>query len=541
MLVPEYGEERVRLAPLPRARVSEEAPVDAFGGGAPAEQVRKAASGLSDAAFQIAQKERAKAIDTMTQEGYANLERKKNELLHGAEGKAGALSSRGKDALAIPDTFGKEFDTAAAEIENSLPDREARRIFSRMRMNVRNDFDGRINQHVAVESERFQDQVYDDLVSSLTDDAVANYSPARVKRNLGLLAAATAEQAARKGLSTVEGAPVREAMWKQIENKMHVGVINRLIAQGNNDDARDYFKANKSGISGMSMDGIEAAIKITDKLKQKDMYLESAKLLDKSPMANPKNVIPGFDNLSPEQRDALKRRYGNEQSPSAHHEFYSLSTAELAQMDRADFETRYWSRFDQEHRRKAETYWKSAIDAAKAGRDGGWKSMRGDHDMVLTALKKAKLIPVTGKLSDGQAEIAQRFEDHIDDQFKAFFHENKRMPSDEQKQVIIRRAMLDKVYVEKSWSVDPQLPIGTLTDEEIDQAYVPMASIKRAERLMLVNLARAQGVIAPVDRGGPDDDRAMVVLQNEIERAYAAAASKKANRADLISILKGER
>jgi hypothetical protein len=41
-----------------------------------------------------------------------------------------------------------------------------------------------------------------------------------------------------------------------------------------------------------------------------------------------------------------------------------------------------------------------------------------------------------------------------------------------EKQAIIDRAILDKVYVERSWSSDPQVPFSSLGPDELQQAYV---------------------------------------------------------------------
>ena len=540
MEVPLYGDQKVRTAPLPNARLNAEASLEAFGGGAVAAGPARGVQGVAAEITDIASKERAKAVDTMTQEGFSKIVAEKNRLIY--DPKEGVLQQKGKAAFAAPEQYGKQFDDFATKVEDEMPDVEARQIFRKMRLRERSELNGMLSRHVSQQAEQLQEDTFKGLVSTLTEDAVANFdqAPGKIGGNLRLLRAAADKYADDKGLTGEDAKPAREALWKQITSRLHVGVVNRMVAMDEFDAARSYFKANESGIDGMQMGDLERQIKKTDVLKQKDSYLAAASMLDKAGSdADPKAVVPGFDTLSPEQRAALGRRFSNEQSPTAHHEFYALSPDQVAGLDRAEFETKYWSRFDADHRRKAEVYWKASIDAQRGGKDEAFKSIRGDKDMITTALRKNKIVPASGDLKGVDAELAQRFEDYIDDRFKTFAHENKRNPKDEEKQKIIHRALLDKVYVSE-WGADPQKPRGTLTDEEIKLAYVPLTSIKRSDRLMLVNLARAQGVIKGPEAGGPNDDRAIALLQSRIERAYAVAGTGKATRADLIASMKGD-
>jgi hypothetical protein len=480
MEIPVYGQERVREAALPAARISAPTSPETFGGGDVAAGPARALQGLAAGVVDIAGKERERAVDVMTQDGYSKLVSEKNRLLHDKD--SGALGRRGKDAFATPDVYGKQFDDAADKIEKDMPDIEARRIFRSMRLRERGEFNGVLSQHIEQESRRLEDETYKGLVSTLTDDAVSNLNVrGKIDANLKTLKAATDKRAAEMGLSGDDEPTkaTRAAMWKEVTNRMHVGVIQRLVAQDNYDLARRYFDAHKSGISGMDMDALEGQIKKADEFKQKDSYLAAGQLLDKTPDADPAKVIPGFDTLSSQQREALRRRYQYEQSPTAHHEFYSLSSAELAKMDRAEFETKYWSRFDEEHRRKAEGYWKSAIEAQRTGRDEVFKSIRSDRDTIVNELRKAKIVAVSGDLKGEDFEKAQRIEDYIDERFKVFAHENKRNPKDEEKQTIIRKAMLDKVFVDQV-GFDPEKPRAILTEDEIKKAYVPMIRSRAA-------------------------------------------------------------
>ena len=47
-----------------------------------------------------------------------------------------------------------------------------------------------------------------------------------------------------------------------------------------------------------------------------------------------------------------------------------------------------------------------------------------------------------------------------------------------EKQAIMDRAILDKVYMERSWSRDPQVPFSSLGPDELQQAYVTVGNIE---------------------------------------------------------------
>jgi|CXWL01.1.fsa_nt_gi hypothetical protein len=541
MEVPTYGDTKVSQAAFPNARFNAEAPVESFGGGAAQAPIVQGVKGVADVVSEIASKERVKAIDTMTQEGLAQIVTEKNRLVY--DPKDGALTKRGKDAFTTPEDYGKRFDDFSSKVESAMPDPEAKQMFRKMRLRERSELDGVLGRHVSQESERLQDETFKGLVSAMTDDAIANFDqrPGKIGDNLKIMKAAANQRLDDMGIvgNDEQTQATRNEFLKSITNKVHIGVINRMVSMDERDTARAYFNANKSQISGMDMDMLEKEIKTTDLLKQKDAYLSAAALLDKAGKgAVPAAVVPGFDALTGEQRAALGRRFSNEQSATAHHEFYALSQAQIADLDRAEFETKYWSRFDADHRRAADAYWQAAFTAQRDGKDGAFKSIRGDKDMILTALRKGKLVSSSGELKGDEAETAQRFEDYVDDKFKTFTHENKRNPKDEEKQAIIHRAMIDTVFVEE-WGTDPQKPRGILSEDDIRKSYLPLTSIKRSDRLLLINLARSQQIIKPEGIGGPNDDRAIVMLQGRIERAYAAAAGG-ANRTQIIAIMKGE-
>ncbi len=444
------------------------------------------------------------------------------------------MTKVGKDAFGVPDEYGKKFNDYADEVEKAMPDPQARDMFKKMRQSQAVELSGMLDRHVSQESENLQDTTFKTLVSTLTDDAVSNYdTPGKVAQNLGLIKKTVADFAAKKGL-TGDASPVAEQMFKKTESDLHVGVINRMVAANQYELARSYYGANKAGISGLTMDNVEKQIKDMEWAHQKDLYLAATNLVDKYQGSTPKSIVPYWDKLSLDQRKALEERSKDRPNDDKKWlDFLGMDARNVGALDRVDFETGYWSHFDKEHRAKAEAQWNAAKDALAGGvKANEFKSIRSDKDMALDALRKIKAIDESGKIEGDKAAIVRSFTDNVDNAFQVFQHQNGKNPTDEQKQKIINDLLIKKVYV-GWWGTERTA--STLTEDELKSAYKPLADIPRADRLQLVNLARAQGKIKP----DISDDRAIVMLQKKIEKAYAAALAG-GNRAQILSIINEE-
>jgi hypothetical protein len=527
--IPGYGEDRVRENALPRVRFSADAPIEAFGGGEAASGPGRALRGLAGQVEEIALKERKKALDVMTQDGYAKIVTEKNRLVY--DPKEGAISRRGKAALGIDEEYGSAFDTFADKVEEDMPDPEARSMFKVMRQRERLELSGMLNRHTSQEIEALHDSTFKALVSTMTDDAVSNYdTPGKIADNISLLKSAVSNYAASKGM-TGDAAPVAQDLWRTVESGVHVGVVNRLIASNKYDDARAYFKANEKGIKGLDADGVERAISSMDDARKKDLYLQATNIVDKRPGAKPKDIIPFFDQLTLEQRRALEHRSRDvENDDNTWLDFLTLSKREMASITRADFETKYWVKFDEDHRSKAESRWDMAREPGGSGQE--FKSVRSDHEMIVDSLRRVKQVPDYGKIEGDAATTVRVFEDKVDDAFKAHFARTGKNPSDSEKQEIIGSLLVRKAFVERSFAPDREKIIALMDEDEIKRSYRSMGDIPPGDKAMLVNLARELRRVKP----DVTDDKAAMLMKRQIERAYAAALAG-GNREQIISIM----
>ena len=84
----------------------------------------------------------------------------------------------------------------------------------------------------------------------------------------------------------------------------------------------------------------------------------------------PRNIVPPSDwvDFSIEQRNAIESRSKPDvvNNDKAWINFISLKPEDIAQMSRAEFETKYWAKLDDSHRGRAETLWMAAKESAGA-------------------------------------------------------------------------------------------------------------------------------------------------------------------------------
>ena len=535
--IPGYDSPKVAERGYAPARISEQAPLEAFGGGAAAAGVSRAARGLVDVAVDIGAKERENA----NQLAVLDADRRSSELETGvlyapatlSDGKPnpkrGALTVQGKEAFGLPDTVMAEYDKESAKIEASLSNRQQKEAFRRLAQTRRLEVDRQLQRHVSQQIKKFDDDTVEAYLTNERNAAASNFGdPDRIGLAIALQRGAIADYAGRNGLP----AEWIQAKGRDAESRTHIGVIDRMIATENYDGAKEYYAANKDGVAGLDAAGVEKAIKAADRARQDELFLEATNIVDRNRGQAPKDIVPGWERLSLNERRALEARTKEVDNDDALWLSMNAMTArEVAAIDAVKFNTEYWPRLDTSHRERALELWKSA----RSGKgEAEFNSLRSDHELVLDSLRSAKVVP-DGKLEGENAAKARAFEDNVDAAFKVYFHQTGKNPNDEQKQKIVHNLLLKKVFVDRSWTVDKPEPAAALSPEDLKKAYTPLSEIPARDRLQLVSLARAQGRIRP----DVPDERAVVLLKKRIERAYAAAVAG-AKRPQIIAIINEE-
>lgn len=264
---------QIQQAGLPGVKAPTDAPLAAFGGGDSLERLTRAATGALDSVSQVAHDARLKAIDTQTQELHAKLVIEKNRLAY-SEG--GALSRKGKDALGVSQEYGKQFNDYADTLGKDLSDPVARQMFTKIKGSVGADFNGELERHTFTEGQRYSQETLETSVAASREDAILNYHvPGAVAKNLKTQAALINSHASSHA---PDWAPLKV---RESESKVHGGVIERMLANGQDLEAKGYYDRIKPKMLGSDTVQIEKALEVGstrgESLRRSDAIMSVAK------------------------------------------------------------------------------------------------------------------------------------------------------------------------------------------------------------------------------------------------------------------------
>lgn len=249
-----------------------EAPIEAFGGGSSQAAVGKAFSGAVGAVGKIAEEERQKANDTVTTDYYAKLAQKKQELFW--DPKVGVMTKKGKDSFAAVDEYGKQFEDYANELEKDM-NAEQVAMAKRIRAKEGMEFNGQIMRHVSQESQEYQKNTVSAGITAARNDAILNYNdPAAIQDKIKLQEAIYQQTASGKPAALVE------VEMKDLRSKTHSAVIDRMLDNGSDLQAKQYYDQVKGDLSGPDIDTVEknlrSGILVGEAQRQSDSIFASS-------------------------------------------------------------------------------------------------------------------------------------------------------------------------------------------------------------------------------------------------------------------------
>lgn len=251
-IVPATRLPSVAPAPLPGVRVSPEAPLEAFGGGAANRQIDLAP--VTELARNIFEDEKRKADQT---------------AVLAAAGKASELETaltirtkqrKGQDAFAAPDEVADEWTKATGDIEKSLTTDTQRQAFAQIKSSHWRELNAAVQTHVAAERQQYDAQVTDTYLASERNAAIENYAdPARVA-----LAVENQQAAITDHLNRIYNRQIPPGLLEQQKagaaSATFVGVIDRMLANENDLQAKAYYDRVKDQIQGEARTKIEQAL-----------------------------------------------------------------------------------------------------------------------------------------------------------------------------------------------------------------------------------------------------------------------------------------
>jgi len=256
---------------------------------------------------------------------------------------------------------------------------------------------------------------------------------------------------------------------------------------------------------------------------------------------------PEWKGMSPYQRERLaeyanKRGEVKEDDDRVLVRFMGMPPNKLASLTEAQLLEQARPKLTDASFHRVLGMWKDAREALAGGRgskkEADVKSLFNDKELVLNGLKASGLFPENTTLSQVErdpdmAATFRKFADSMDDEFARLQREGKKLGDDERKAIINKR-LVQKVFVDKDWAKDREKPLALLTDEERQNAYVPMSRIPEADLGELINSARSAGALDE----SVTDEKAKVLMKDRLQRAYGAFLTG-ANRERILLILSG--
>jgi hypothetical protein len=243
--VPRYSQPQVREDAAPGFRSNLELPDEVAGMG-------RASQKLLDTVADVATKIKQDADQLAVLDADKELSAMETRILYDQQ--KGALNKKGKDAFGIAEQVDEEFNKGVSEIESRLGNNTQRAAFRRMSQSRMSDVNRTLQKHVSGEIEKFDDEVTNAYLANERDAAAANYlDNDRVNISVERQRAALQDHANRKGL------PEEWVKLKMQESssKTYGSVIGRMLANGDDKMAKEYYEKNKTAFTGADQTAIE--------------------------------------------------------------------------------------------------------------------------------------------------------------------------------------------------------------------------------------------------------------------------------------------
>jgi hypothetical protein len=260
-----YGPSKVSLEALPGVRkTAAQTPLSEGAGLAAAQaQTGQAIAGVGAEVAHagtefaaIALEEKKSANQTALLAADNQLSTAENSLLYDPE--TGALTVKGKAAMALPEHVAGQFNDVADKIAAGLSTDEQRAGFAKMRAQHASSLDLTLRRHVYGEMQAYKQAELGDYVKNHTNAAVAKAAdPQGVGQELYNVTSAITAAAPKLGL----GPEALQSALGAARTSIHVGVIDQLLTNNQDGKAKAYFDSVKPEIVGASaLDHVEHAL-----------------------------------------------------------------------------------------------------------------------------------------------------------------------------------------------------------------------------------------------------------------------------------------
>lgn len=203
----------------------------------------------------LQEKERKAAHETAMLKASNGFSDWKNQYLY--DPNTGALNKKGEAALPLPEEAKEQFEKLANELEKGMSTDEQRAAFQRLRGNEWQALDLQVRRHTFGEMQQYRQTELENHINNSSNAAVQSYADPKMV-GLELNKAVTAIRTSGPSLGL--GQEAIDAKVDAVQSKVHVGVINNLLADEKSAEAQAYYEATSGQINGELQDGVKKAL-----------------------------------------------------------------------------------------------------------------------------------------------------------------------------------------------------------------------------------------------------------------------------------------
>lgn len=257
--VPEYGAPKVQANPLPGVRQQgrQAAPdAQALGGGI-GDAIAQTGSALYGEQLRHQQEETLRQDQARVTGAEAQLSDWELKTIY--DPKDGALAQTGTKAFELPDTVKQSWDDAVGSIREGLSTQRQKDAFDRAVVSKQESVFKTVKTHVMGQMRAVEKDNNDSYIANSLQLAVKNADdPVRISQEIDNTRIHAALAAQSQGM----GPDATKAYVEVVTSNIHVGVLDQLLASGQDVKARNYFDAAKDEIDAKDLPRVERALEI---------------------------------------------------------------------------------------------------------------------------------------------------------------------------------------------------------------------------------------------------------------------------------------
>lgn len=440
-----------------------------------------------DAAIDIASENEQKAASNKHFEIESQLSSVSADLIRKAK------DIHGPDADLAVDELMDEYKKKANELSSGLNGTILADAVHRSTVSNAATLQNALLNHAEEEAEATKKAAFDGLLASSHDIvSMIPKDPFEVLNQFDRVTAATADRLSQEGLKPDDPRTkdAYEASMRDAQAKLVVTAVEGALRENMPDLATAYAKKWDPNLDEGSREKIAILMRQHAQTAADDAYKQAAAAVDSNPGVHPKYSAKAmWDKLEPAQQEALMRRA---EAPTMNDgdawlDLWYMKPEELAKMSRSEFETKYWSKLDSEHRGRAERLLKDSQDAMGAGGGPGslkYTSVISPKQRLLNTLKNNAIIgqKTVDKLKPKEKDLLESMEREFDEQLREFEYTKKSKATPEEQQQVIDQILRPfvKVVIDKA-GFDKTTTLADVTPEQSKSAYIPIRGIPDAD------------------------------------------------------------